>query len=92
MTGDDRELLTSVLVRHEERIQQNEALLAKIGDTLIRLEENQVSFGKTLLKMEENQRRMEENQQEIHRDSQMTRRLWTRLALKHGWLDDDDVA
>lgn len=85
MTGDDRELLTSVLVKHEERIQQNEALLAKIGDTLIRLEENQVSFGKTLL-------RMEENQQEIHRDAQMTRRLWTRLALKHGWLDDDDVA
>lgn len=92
MTDEERNLLASVLVKHEERIQQNEALLVKVGDTLTRLEKNQDSFGNTVISVGETLSRLEEFQQEIHRDGQMTRRLWTRLALKHGWLDDDDVA
>jgi hypothetical protein len=28
---------------------------------------------------------------EVRQDTKMTRRLWVRLAAKHGWLDDDDL-
>ena len=28
---------------------------------------------------------------EVRQDTKMTRRLWVRLATKHGWLDDDDL-
>ena len=27
---------------------------------------------------------------EVREDTKMTRRLWVRLATKHGWLDDED--
>ncbi len=28
---------------------------------------------------------------EVREDTKMTRRLWVRLATKHGWLDEDDL-
>ena len=28
---------------------------------------------------------------EVREDTNMTRRMWVRLAMKHGWLDDEDV-
>ncbi len=28
---------------------------------------------------------------EVRQDTKMTRRLWVRLATKHGWLDEDDL-
>ena len=36
--------------------------------------------------------RMDARLEETRRDCQQTQRLWTRLALKHGWLEDDDLA
>ncbi len=30
--------------------------------------------------------------EELRRDVRHTQRLWTRLAQKNGWLDDDDLA
>ena len=34
--------------------------------------------------------RQQELLEEIRRDNQQTQRLWTRLAQRYGWLDDDD--
>jgi hypothetical protein len=28
---------------------------------------------------------------EVRQDTKMTRRLWVRLAAKHGWLDEEDL-
>lgn len=35
--------------------------------------------------------RQEEQLGEVREDAKMTRRMWVRLAKKHGWLDDEDV-
>ena len=35
--------------------------------------------------------RQEEQLAEVREDTNMTRRMWVRLAKKHGWLDDEDV-
>ena len=35
--------------------------------------------------------RQEEELAEVREDTNMTRRMWVRLAKKHGWLDDEDV-
>ena len=47
-----------------------------------------VSVGERQLEMLKGQREMLE---EIHRDSKQTQRLWTRLAQRYGWLEDDDA-
>ena len=36
--------------------------------------------------------KLNDNLEEVHRDTQHTQRLWIRLAQKNGWLDDDDLA
>ena len=36
-------------------------------------------------------RQQKELLDEVRQDTEMTRRLWVRLATKHGWLDDDDL-
>ena len=33
--------------------------------------------------------KLNDNLEEVRRDSQHTQRLWIRLAQKNGWLDDD---
>ena len=35
--------------------------------------------------------RQEEQLGEVREDAKMTRRMWVRLAKKHGWLDNEDV-
>ncbi len=35
--------------------------------------------------------RQQELLDEVRQDTKMTRRLWVRLATKHGWLDEDDL-
>ena len=35
--------------------------------------------------------RQQELLHEVREDAKMTRRMWVRLATKHGWLDDEDV-
>ena len=36
--------------------------------------------------------KLNDNLEEVHRDTQHTQRLWIRLAQKNGWLDDEDLA
>ena len=36
--------------------------------------------------------KLNDNLEEVRRDSQHTQRLWVRLAQKNGWLDDEDMA
>ena len=36
--------------------------------------------------------RLNEQLEETRRDARHTQRLWTRLAQKYGWLDDDDLS
>ena len=43
-------------------------------------------------RQQESLERQESLLQEVRRDSQQTQRLWVRLAQKHGWLDDEDLA
>ena len=44
---------------------------------------------------ERQQVRIEQNEAmllEIRREAAMTKRLWTRLAQRYGWLEDEDLA
>ena len=36
-------------------------------------------------------RTLTENVDELRRDARHTQRIWTRLAQKNGWLDDEDL-
>ena len=59
-------------------------LLAKQDERLARSEERLDKLDRLLAKQDE---RLEETR----RDAQQTQRLWTRLARKHEWLDDEDM-
>ena len=74
MTTDQRLDTLEELVRKAD---QNIALLTAQG---IRMERFMERF------VEEHRREHEE----YRRDAQQYRRLWTHLAQKHGWLDDED--
>ena len=62
----------------EERIQQLETS-SRTHDVMLNL---MISIGE----------RQQEILEEIRRDARQTQRLWVRLAQKHGWLEDDDLA
>lgn len=57
-------------------------------DFLMGLNERMVEL---LAKQDERLARSEERLEETRRDVQQNQRLWTRLARKHGWLDDEDM-
>ena len=59
-------------------------LLAKQEERLARSEER-------LDKLDRRLALAEERLEETRRDAQQNQRLWTRLARKHGWLDDEDM-
>lgn len=48
-----------------------------------------ISIGERQLEMLEGQREMLD---EVRGDSKQTQRLWTRLAQRYGWLEDDDAS
>ncbi len=72
------------LKEHEAMMRENRAMLRDHEQRLI----DHSGLMETLAEI---MRRLDENLEELRRDSRHTQRLWIRLAQKNGWLDDEDL-
>ena len=82
-TGQRLDNLEQAFIRMVEVQGQVVDLVTALNARMDRFEETLERFGETM-------NRFEEGMEEYRRDSQQYRRLWTHLARKHGWLDDED--
>ena len=81
------------LLAMTERLETNQATLQSNQE---RLETNQLTLQSNQERQEANQERLAANQEtliqilaEVRRDTAATQRLWTRLAQRYNWLDDE---
>ena len=70
------------------RLEETDRILAELAQ---RQQEQLDGIIKMLQRQEEQLARQREELAEVREDTNMTRRMWVRLAKKHGWLDDEDV-
>ena len=82
----------------EERLDRLEEVTIQLTETDRKLSELMVEVIRLvhrqdgrLERQDEQIRQQKELLDEVREDTKMTRRLWVRLAAKHGWLDDDDL-
>ncbi len=73
------------IAQNEARIAQNEARIAQ-NEAMLKRHDGMLE------RHEEAMKRLEEMLLEIRREAAMTKRLWTRLAQRYGWLEDEDLA
>ena len=71
-----------------DRLEDTDRILSELMVEVIRLVHRQ---DERLERQDEQIRQQQELLAEVREDTKMTRRLWVRLATKHGWLDDDDL-
>lgn len=86
MTTERRlDALETIVANHEKHL----TVLTEIA------ERQQASIEQNKEQIEQNKERIEQNEAmllEIRRETAMTKRLWTRLAQRYGWLEDEDLA
>ena len=86
MTTERRlDALETIVANHEKHL----TVLTEIA------ERQQASIEQNMERIEQNEemlKRHEEMLLEIRREAAMTKRLWTRLAQRYGWLEDEDLA
>ncbi len=70
------------------RLEETTNLLGELMATVVGMVQRQQDL---IGQQQEILARQQELLDEVREDTKMTRRLWVRLAAKHGWLDDDDL-
>ena len=75
----------SEMIRAHGEMQRNHTATLAALQTIFSQQADILSDQKVLMT------RLDENQKEIRRDARHTQRIWTRLAQKNGWLDDEDL-
>ena len=63
----------------------------QLKETSMQLTELMTEVVRLVHRQDERLQRQQEQIDEIREDTKMTRRLWVRLAAKHGWLDEEDL-
>ena len=78
-----------------ERLEETSNILGELMATVVGMVQRQEDLigqqQEILGQQQEILARQQEQIDEIRQDTKMTRRLWVRLATKHGWLDEDDL-
>ena len=68
-----------------------EQRITNVEEAVVRLAQNQLTISDILAGQEGRLRRLEELMEETRRDVRQNRRLWTHLAQRYGWLDEDGL-
>ena len=79
------------LDRLEEVTIQLKEMSMQLKETSMQLTELMAEVVGLVHRQDERLQHQRELLDEVRQDTKMTRRLWVRLATKHGWLDDDDL-
>lgn len=85
-----------------ERLEEVSSILAELMPTVVGMvqrQEDLIGAQQELLGQHQEMLARQQEQlgdhremlNEVREDVKMTRRLWVRLATKHGWLDDEDL-
>ncbi len=75
----------------EERLDRLEEVTIQLKDTSLQLTKLMAEVIRMVHRQDERLQHQQELLDEVRQDTKMTRRLWVRLATKHGWLDEDDL-
>ena len=75
----------------EERLTRLEETDKKLSELIVEVVRLVHRQDERLERQDEQIRQQKELLDEVREDTKMTRRLWVRLATKHGWLDEEDL-
>jgi ABC-type transporter Mla subunit MlaD len=77
--------------RQQEQLERHQKMLGDIVSILQRQQKQLDDIVGIIERQQEQLAHQQELLDEVRQDTKMTRRLWVRLATKHGWLDEDDL-
>ena len=81
----------AAMSEHRAWLREHEAMMRENRAMLRDHEQRLIDHSGLMETLAEIMRRLDENLEELRRDSRHTQRLWIRLAQKNGWLDDEDL-